>query len=320
MVVYLHSYYLEGEKYPECNYIMNFVGGGICGLANYMFFLISGYLYYLNVKSHHDTFVKIKKRCRTLLVPYILWNLIFILWYFCLSLIPSLQERFVNGSIISQLEDSSVLEMFYIVFLKPAAFQLWFLRDLMLFVLLSPLIWWLIKKTGWALVVVLFGIGMFIPQIGFAAMFVLGGYMSLTNTDLDGLTDQLSRLMPLFVTVFLASAVVYPMHLDYVKPFAPLTYLCGIVVFWYMYDKLHIAKIKWFEPYLGYSFFIYCFHMPFFNIIKKLMLIMVGESKATILGLYFINPIIAIVIIILIAKAIQRICPKAYMVLTGYRK
>ena len=289
-------------------------------MANYMFFLISGYLFYLNIKNHHDTFVKIKKRCSTLLVPYILWNLIFILWYFCLSLIPSVQELFVNGSIISQLEDSSLLEIFYIVFLKPAAFQLWFLRDLMLFVLLSPLIWWLIKKAGWALVVVLFGLGMFIPQVGFAAIFVLGGYISLTNTDLDGLTEQLSRLMPLFVIVFFASAIVYPMHLVYLKPFASFTYLSGIITVWCLYDKFCVYRVKWLEPYLGYSFFIYCFHMPFFNIIKKLMLMALGDFKINIMLLYFLNPLLTIVIIILIAKAIQKFWPMAYMVLTGSRK
>ena len=320
MVVYLHSYYLEGEKYLISWYIMTFVGGGICGVANYMFFIISGYLFFLNVRGMKDIKMKMKKRIRSLLLPYLLWNVLFVLWYVGLSLFPLLSEQFVNGSIIDNLNSATLLGKLYMVFIKPAAFHLWFLRDLMVLVLFSPLIWLLLKRWRWVVLSLLFLGSLFVAQIGLVAMFVIGGYIAIYNINIGELTERCRQWLPIFAVVFVGAAVFYPYHLSYVRPFLSLLFLCGIITLWCLYDLLRIDRLKWFEPLLGYSFFIYCFHMPFFNIIKKINLMVMGESLWSILLLYFINPIIAVAIIILIAKLLQKISLKGYLVLTGNRK
>lgn len=320
MVVYLHSYYLEGEQYPVSQYIQYFLGGGICGVANYMFFLISGYLYFQNINCYTSFKQKIKKRIKSLLIPYLLWNVIFLLWYIILALIPALQEKFVNDSIISKLVQVTWYEGLYMIFIKPAAFQLWFLRDLMVFVLISPIIYWLMNRLKVLFLVILLLASMLESTCGFLAMFVLGGYLSFKNIDIEQLTFKLRDLLPLFILVYIVGAIVYPLHVDWLKHLYVFIYAFGIISLWCLYDIFGLGKAVWYEPFLGYGFFIYCFHIPFFNILKKLNLMVLGESQMSLIALYFINPIIAVVLIVFIAKLLQRIIPKFYLVLTGYRK
>lgn len=79
MVVYIHSYYLEAEQYPFALFLQKFTGtSGLCRVANSLFFCISGYLFARNINNFSEVFQKQRKRMRTLLVPYILWNLIFV--------------------------------------------------------------------------------------------------------------------------------------------------------------------------------------------------------------------------------------------------
>lgn len=154
MVVYIHSYYLEAEQYSFALFLQKLTGGGICRVANYLFFCISGYLFAHNIKGMHSVWQKQKKRVRTLLVPYILWNLIFVFWYVLLALIPGL-ERFNNSTgILDNLMNASVWETFRMLFVAPAAFQLWFLRDLLVMLLFTPLMWWLAKKS-WVVALVI---------------------------------------------------------------------------------------------------------------------------------------------------------------------
>lgn len=320
LVVYLHGYYLEGEQYPATNYFMNFLCGGICGVANYMFFLISGFLFFNNVTKLNDICIKIKKRTKTLLVPYVIWNLIFVLWFVLLSLIPALSERFVNGSIVTSLKNSSLLEALNLIFIEPASYQLWFLRDLMVLVVASPLIWLLLKYFRWILPVVLIIGSAFLPKLGFVAMFALGGYLATSNVNIEDLTAKVNKWLPLFAFIYLGTALLYPFHFGYLKAIYALTFLFGIITLWCLYDRLRMENVKWYQPFLGYSFFIYCFHIPFFNIIKKINILVLGDSQWSVLFLFFVNPIIAVLLIIMIAKLVQRFWPKGYHVLTGFRK
>lgn len=84
MVIYIHTYYTEGENYTLFMSLQRFFGGvGLSGIANPLFYLISGYLFFININSVYECFPKIKKRFHTLFIPYILANtLAFILYAF----------------------------------------------------------------------------------------------------------------------------------------------------------------------------------------------------------------------------------------------
>lgn len=69
MVLYIHMYYTEAAE--NLLVLQKIVGGGLCSVAVPLFYLISGYLFFIKVpKGLTSIFEKLKKRCRTLLIPY----------------------------------------------------------------------------------------------------------------------------------------------------------------------------------------------------------------------------------------------------------
>ena len=90
-------------------------------LAVPLFFIFSGFLFFKKCDEFNTStyFNKLKKRTHSLLIPYLFWNLLFIV-------------------LSSQFADS--IKDWLILFWRPASLQLWFIRDLMVVVLFSPLI------------------------------------------------------------------------------------------------------------------------------------------------------------------------------------
>lgn len=70
---------------------------------------------------------------------------------------------------------------------------------------------------------------------------------------------------------------------------------------------------------LGYSFFIYLFHEPVFNIIKKIPIRLFGDSEPVLVLLFLINPIIMAAVAVVTAKVVQKCLPKLYSILVGGR-
>ena len=113
--------------------------------VNPMFFAISGYLFFWNIDNLNLTVYKRKLHSRlfTLLIPYLLWNLI--------AYIYQLAKVFLGiGSAVEGCGNILSLSVFLKVFWQfgnegPADMPLWFVRDLILLVILTPLIHWLLK-------------------------------------------------------------------------------------------------------------------------------------------------------------------------------
>ena len=120
-----------------------------------VFFIISGYFFFYNVKEfNNDVYVeKLKKRVLTLLIPYLLWNLLPVF-------------MIVGGNLFSVFFKGKSFDALYSFFYDlwnegiwhiwwdktsgtmPFDSPLWYVRDLMIVVCLSPVIYWFIKRTG----------------------------------------------------------------------------------------------------------------------------------------------------------------------------
>lgn len=154
MVVYIHSYYPQGEVYPVADFLQNFTGLGICSVANCLFFAISGYLFSRNVSDSNTVVKKSLKRIKSLLPQYILWNILFVLVYVAIDLVPGLSRFNNNGGIVHQFVNQPISDTLYYLFVGPAAFQLWFIRDLLVMFLFTPVLCYIARKS-WSLAIVL---------------------------------------------------------------------------------------------------------------------------------------------------------------------
>ena len=80
LILVIHGRYLEAETMTAPYWLQTCLGDGICRIAVPSFFFISGLLLFKSIDYFRlDVFWdKINKRIKTLLVPYFLWNLIFV--------------------------------------------------------------------------------------------------------------------------------------------------------------------------------------------------------------------------------------------------
>lgn len=319
MVVYIHSYYLEAEQYPVALFLQRLTGGGVCRIANCLFFCISGYLFARNVDRFKEVFTKQRKRIRTLLVPYILWNVIFVLWYVVLEYIPGVNRFNNSAGILDGYRDVPVWECIYNLFVAPAAFQLWFLRDLLVMLVFTPLLWWMAKKQ-W--VVALAMAFCFTIVYSWLLYYWIGIMVGVTKCDIENYPRS-KWVVITGTVVFLGYAVYWACGNESVSLMEILVNLLGLYLVWSLYDvfaKGRCLADKGVWKYIcGYSFFIYCFHEPVFNIIKKLAIIVFGTSETILVFFFYLNPWIMVLMAVLTAKLLQRMVPNIYNLLTGGR-
>jgi len=150
MVVFIHSYNVT-VKFSSGNmsfndgynvFIQNFFSQGITRIAVPIFFCISGYLFFLKFRGTINEFVlKYKKRAKSLLLPYLIWSIWGLVFYFGLQLFPQSKNFFTNDLIVNY----SLKKILNTIFLNPIPYQLWFVRDLIVLVILTPIIYWLTK-------------------------------------------------------------------------------------------------------------------------------------------------------------------------------
>lgn len=93
-------------------------------------------------------FLKMRTRVRTLVIPYLIGCSFFPILFFALSLIPFAATN-INSD-VHEMFHKSICKLLWDIFISadngsPMAFQLWFLRDLIIYVALSPLIWFAVE-------------------------------------------------------------------------------------------------------------------------------------------------------------------------------
>ena len=157
-VVFIHNQLKGGEisisgksvPIPDALWyeaVINLFSYVIPCIAVPIFFIISGYLFFKEGTFNEKLYrTKMKKRFRSLLVPYILWNT-FALLIFLFVRIPALHSLFPNVS-LEQITLSKVLSGYWACEGNgfPFDFPLWYVRELILMVIISPLLYVVVKK------------------------------------------------------------------------------------------------------------------------------------------------------------------------------
>ena len=319
MVIYIHGTYLEIENYALVKFLQRFIGLGICHIANCLFFCLSGYMFAYSIKTEIDVIIKIKKRFSSLLMPYLLWNVIFVLWYVLLYIIPE-TEKWVNTyDIVKNVLCQPIWQTIYDLWWSPAAFHLWFLRDLLVMIAFTPLLWiWAQKHWFSAFLIALISTYFY----GWLVYFWAGIFLAVKKLDIE--------TYPHSIWIIISCTFLYIGYAVYVSIYETLpSYIevfinfAGIYMIWSIYDLFVQGRCmarkgiwKWI---CGYSFFVYCFHEPTFNIIKKVFGTIGRQNEFALIFFYIFNPWIMMAVAIVVAKLLQYVLPSVYKVLTGGR-
>ncbi len=331
------TFLYEYDSYPVFNNISFLVSEIVAALAVPSFFVISGYLFFRGLEQKNGRFdvlsfaKKLQRRSRTLLLPYILWNAIYLLIFIVgQNILPSLLSS--NHMLIKDYHFLDFLNAFWAGFDGyPICPPLWFIRDLMVMIILSPIIYYLFRYTKVfpvILFLILWLLGMSIPfeawNFKSAFFFYGGGYFAYRNQSV--LTEAIRWKRWLFILYLLAVVVAVVCYnlgsVSYmVKPCIKVSLVFGVPAFlalgYYMMQykqKDNNGLMK------GSDFFIFGFHvLPLSFIIKILLKLLTPQSEIAVLFVYLVSPTITIIMGLTIFACLKRLFPGFASLLTGGR-
>ena len=306
---------------------------GLCRVAVPIFFLISGYLFFVRLEEWDKDvwFEKIKKRGKTLLVPYFLWNLIAI----CFSLLVLYLKFVLKGGdapdIVAWYSRIGGLRAFWDSGTGglPINYPLWFIRDLMVFVVLTPLVFQYVKKTGVFGLIILylayfFNFWVKIPGLSAEGLFffTLGAYFATHGIDFSALF----RKHWIAATV-IACPLVIAMVLTYGDYNDLWGYAHRLFTLFGAASTIGIVALLFEKPCIknypllsNSSFLVYAAHG---TMVLPTMQFIIGKllpcNQIGLIIRYFTAPLITIAILVLCYYFLSKWIPKTMSVLTGGR-
>ena len=222
MIVLFHLYPPEQSietPYTSYNAVATFFSAhGVARLAVPAFFLISGYFFFYHLKEWNKTVYaeKLRKRVSTLLIPYLLWNGIPILGIILVRLLIGMNSGDSLNSIKEFGDSVGWLRAFWdsgITKGHPFDVPLWYVRDLMVCCVCSPVIFFLVRRLRLIFIIVLgilFLTNTWIEITGFGSrswfFFSLGAYLSINNMNMVGLFHKYAAaIIPLAVELLVST-------------------------------------------------------------------------------------------------------------------
>lgn len=316
MVVMIHAYAIPKLSFDlfeptELTTVKRFFSFNVSGVANNGLFLLSSILLYAKEYTWCNM---MRKKCRTLLLPYCIINTFWILFFLLMQSIPlvaplfSAQDYQVNG-IMGWLD--AYLGVF--VRTKPIYYPFWFLRDLFLLHILSRVLQRCIDAlpicTAGALLLLNFS-PLQLPVLSKSALlfFALGYYLVKYTVNLRKI-DAIK--WPLLIAVYLG--VVIMGNLSVVGDVVELIFyyrVAGYLRKRFAHTMLRLSS---------YTFCIFAFHEYWQAMIKKAVMMVLPQTAVVQYLEYFLLPIVILVLCIFGGKLLKSIAPKAYRVITGGR-
>ncbi|WFU06446.1 acyltransferase (plasmid) [Rhizobium sp. CB3171] len=231
---------------------------------------ISGYLLFRHGAASLDYGKTVRRKTRTVLLPFLLWNSAFFLF------VLILQASGIGDGYLPDLTNASPRTLATLLFATegaPIDLPLYFLRDLFVCILLSPLLAILIRRYPLPTLVFLLMLAALPVPLGIVLRnsilfsFSFGIYLSLYRIDLT-IIDRYAApigaaflaLAILWATVAYLTAPEPPVWLEFSRD---MMVLAGIPGFWALSAILIKSKVgQQLAETGGLSFWIFCAHHP----------------------------------------------------------
>lgn len=256
----------------------------IPGFAVPMFFILSGMKFYHNFSMDKCT-SKIMRRKNSLLIPYLSWNLISTLWALLICSVPFISKYIKARTVF----DSSIIGLAKGLFWFNYIHPLWFLAVLMIFVLLTPLFYFLIKNKTIGVVSMFFlyllhALPINYPETHYpifqirtliysADFYLIGAFLG--RFYYTELCQNISRKAVWTALISFVIIVIFRYFTEDINClFIPLI-LIGVYCIWVMTGRLQFKEADW----IHMSFFIYPAHTFILPCINKLIYLLSPDTS-----------------------------------------
>lgn len=330
LVVYIHSgfHYTDAEiGGMTLNYFLQEGISGMLGrLAVPLFYALSGFLFFRGTeKDVMIVYQKLHRRVRSLVIPFILAALFQPIVFILLEHTPA--AVYMNTFFSQYFVEpwwKIICRIFYYDFPNdaPFAFQLWFLRDLIIVMCFTPLLW-KIKRIRYGMetfmLLILFLLLINVKHFPSKAFFwFCFGTQFLQKMKQESLASP-GILFFILISVF---QLVCP-NVIWAYFEVPIVVL-GLICLWTFYDKLipqyfSLRSHKYLWMLSKCTFFVYLYHMPLLHVFRKSIIVILHPSSLTFAISYLISPWILIVSLIGVSLVLNKYVPKFYNVLVGGR-
>ncbi|MBL7826468.1 MAG: acyltransferase [Saprospiraceae bacterium] len=345
MVVMVHAYNLP-ERYLHAmsmvqapmtlnNFLQLFLGNGFSRFAIPLFFMISGYLNFPKPDVPYRDVAW--KRFRTVFVPYLLWS------GFGLLLYAGVQEndffwRATEKAALGAYSDIPVKayswgQWLYRWILEPIPFQLWFLRCLFTYTLLTPLLLRGLRRAP-GILLSFFGMLWFIDfnlliVEGMGLLFYSMGLL-LRDRNIDLQQPPRWFNWPLAASLWMALLLLktWLAFGDYTGPSTTAQLFLfrgcqalGVPVIWFGVDRLLRGRTPapvWIAL-SSYTFILYGMHAPLLHVISEGMFLTYGESDTTRWWVYLVTVTAVTGVCLGFGWLLKRFTPGVFSWLTGGR-
>lgn len=210
---------------------------------------------------------------------------------------------------------------------SPAAYQFWFIRDLIVLVVLAPPIYYVARRADWALVAGLSCVWLLglwpvqVPSPEAVVFFTLGSVVALRGMDAFVLDRYGPAIAWTYVPLVVADALSVHSSVN------PYLHRIGLA--------LGVATVLFFSRFLaesprlkrtflwlaGSSFFVFAAHEPLLTVMRKVSYrILLPDSSAPVLFLYFALPVAVTAACVVMHRLLMRHAPQFANLITGGRQ
>lgn len=330
LIIMLHSYSVQrlaGDHETYFKVVYPFaLWLGETGVPG--FFLISGYLFFLSRKSYMQ---KIKDRVHTLLIPYFLWNLLFLFLYL-------IAWAFGHPLVIflTNIADYGWIDYVRVFWDRgefdggnsaPILCPLWYIRNLLIMSVLSPILYYIIRYARESFLVVVATWWMMTNDNAFTQQtilfFCLGGYFAIFDINPLKIVVEKKALF-LILTCIFAIADIF-VHIGIGTHFNLMIHRIALILnipafllladYMSRYNYPHFSK-----PLSQAAFIVFCIHYPIVLGLRKICTtIFATATDAIHIPLYFLCVILTTIMSLGFYLTIDKCCPKVKSILSGNR-
>lgn len=285
-----------------------------------VFFGISGYLFFRNC-SPVTLYPKMRRRVRTLLVPYIIWGLFYTMVVAGMRYVPVI-GRYINS-------DSDFVGAMLDIMVFGRHTHLWYIRNLMVYVALSPVVYAMLRRKGICLAYV----AVVLAALGFGGLagglanvaqyslyYLLGGWMATYHCAAAEMPYGAGHVRVCAGLLLLSVPLSLYAGLNGWTGVRAFMMLCAVPLIWVAADGLRRADIasKTVKLLSSSTFFIYVCHVFVLECVEKVIFMLLPHGELGAAVDYLIAPVVSMAVLVVVIRVLRRF-PRLWSVINGGR-